>query len=217
MTGFTQPPATGRRERGPRYVREKPEVRRRLLIEAAIRCLGAGGLSAFTIDRICREARVSRGLINHYFGSKDALLVRVYETMTAHLAESRRDPPSGAAGSPVDQLKAQIEVSFDPSVFDRSQLKAWLALWGELPTNRQLQALHRKRYAAYRAALAAAIVAVAKARGRAVDAKGLALKLIALIDGLWLEWCLDPKVLSAEHAKAACYGLLEAELGPIER
>lgn len=217
MTALAQSPAGSSGKRKPRYAREKPEVRRRLLIEAAIRCLGAGGLSAFTIDRICREAKVSRGLINHYFGSKDALLVRVYETMTVHLAESAPDLPAGASGSPFDRLKAQIEASFDPAAFDRSQLKAWLALWGELPTNRALQALHRKRYGAYRSSLAEAIAAVAKAGGRAVDAEGLALKLIALIDGLWLEWCLDPKVLSADAAKAACYGLLEAELGPIER
>ena len=215
MTASAQPPAGSSRKRTPRYVREKPEVRRRLLIEAAIRCLGAGGLSAFTIDRICREAKVSRGLINHYFGSKDTLLVRVYETMTAHLAESAQGLPTGTSGSPLDRLKAQIETSFGPTAFDRSQLRAWLALWGELPSNRALQALHRKRYGTYHAGLAEAIAAVADSRGCAVDAEGLALKLIALIDGLWLEWCLDPEVLSAGEAKAACYGLLEAELGPI--
>lgn len=204
-------------KRAPRYAREKPEVRRRQLVEAAIRCLGAGGMTGFTIDRICREAKVSRGLVNHYFGSKDALLVQVYETMTEYLAEAARGRPAEAAAGPSAHLNALIGASFDPAAFDRSKLKAWLTLWGELSTNRQLQALHRKRYTAYRGGLVRAISAIADQRRRPVDAKGLALRLIALIDGLWLEWCLDPKVLSPEEAKAACYDLLESDLGPIDR
>ena len=47
---------------------------------------------AFTIDRICREAKVSRGLINHYFKSKDDLLVAAYEAMTDYLPEVLHHP-----------------------------------------------------------------------------------------------------------------------------
>jgi hypothetical protein len=28
--------------------------------------------------------------------------------------------------------------------------------------------------------------------------------VIALIDGFWLEWCLDPKSFTAAEAEAAC-------------
>lgn len=217
MAPASDPPGEARGRRAPRFVREKPAVRRRLLIEAAIRCLGEGGMSAFTIDRICREAKVSRGLINHYFKSKDDLLAAAYEAMTDYLAEAPRNRLGGDPASPADQLVALIEASFDPNIFERSKLKAWLSLWGEVTTNPALQALHRKRYHAYRGGLVSALSAIAKQRGRKLDAKRLALKLIALIDGLWLEWCFAPDLLSSEEAKAACYDLVEVELGPIER
>ena len=60
-----------------RFSRESPEIRRQLLIEAAERCLAEHGIQGFTIDRICREAKVSRGLISHYFAGKDDLLAAV--------------------------------------------------------------------------------------------------------------------------------------------
>lgn len=203
--------------REPAYARKSPADRRKQLIEAAIRCLGQGGISAFTIDKIRKEAGVSRGLINHYFGSKDDLLVCAYEAMTDYLADTSRLLSEDQTDFPLGSLSALIEVSFNRETFDRPSLKAWLTLWGELSTNRELQRLHRKRYDIYRTSLARAIEAIARERKRDVDAAGLARKLIAMIDGLWLEWCLDPDVLSASEAKAACYELVEAELGPVSR
>jgi hypothetical protein len=41
----------------------------------------------------------------------------------------------------------------------------------------------------------------------------LARNIIALIDGLWLEWCLDPQALNPADARAACLSLVEAQLG----
>jgi len=201
----------------PRYARKQPAVRRRQLIEAAIRCLAEGGMSAFTIDRICREAGVSRGLINHHFESKNALLVAAYEAMTEYLAEASRAGMAEAGADPVKRLNAMIAASFVQDAFVKSQLRAWLAVWGEISANRQLLALHRKRYDQYSEGLTSAISAIAKQRKRKVDAKGLARMLIALIDGLWLEWCLDSSALSSRSARAACYDLIEPHLGPIDR
>ena len=201
--------------KSPRYARKQPEERRRELIDAAIRCLGRGGLSAFTIDTIRREAGVSRGLINHHFDGKDDLLAAAYEAMTVYLAEAPRAALEAAGLTPVERLDALIAASFEAEAFDRSRLHAWLALWGEVSTNSRLQELHRRRYDRYRDSLAGAIAAIAKERGRAVDAAGLARTLIALIDGLWLEWCLDSSVLSPDDARAACYDIVEPQLGPI--
>jgi hypothetical protein len=45
----------------------------------------------------------------------------------------------------------------------------------------------------------------------------LAIMFISLVDGLWLERCIDPDVLSDNQAREACFQLLEAFLGPLER
>jgi TetR/AcrR family transcriptional regulator, transcriptional repressor of bet genes len=49
---------------------------------------------------------------------------------------------------------------------------------------------------------------IAVKRGKTVDTRRAALSMIALIDGFWLEWCLDPKGFTAEEAEAACLGFV---------
>ncbi len=199
----------------PRFKRFDAETRKRQLIEAAIACLADGGIAAFTIDRICRQAGISRGLISHHFAGKDALLVAAYEAMTAYLEELAATGLSQPGEDPAEALRRTIEINFATDVANSPTLKAWLALWGEVAGNPALKAVHRKRYDSYRSNLAGAIAAVAAGRGRKVDAEQLAAMFIALIDGLWLEWCLDPAQLSRDEAEAACYALLEPYLGPL--
>jgi TetR/AcrR family transcriptional regulator, transcriptional repressor of bet genes len=205
--------------RAPRYSRKSPAARRQMLVEAATRCLSRGGIAAFTVDQICKEAKVSRGLINHYFPSKDDLLVEIYKTslyreVNAYIAEAAKHGQENN-GAPELLLKAIVEANFAPAYFSRSNLLVWLALWGEIATNAKLKSAHRRLYDGYRKKLAEAIERVAASRARDIDALNLARSFIALIDGLWLEWCLDSRAVSAAAAREASYALLEAQLGPL--
>src|ERR1700754_2198883 len=93
-------PAIAQRKRDakkapPRFSREQADGRRSMLIEAATRCLSIGGIGAFTVDRICKEAGVSRGLINHHFEGRDGLLIEVYKSslharVNNQIAEAKR-------------------------------------------------------------------------------------------------------------------------------
>jgi AcrR family transcriptional regulator len=187
------------------YRRKTVRQRRQELIDAGIACLGEGGMSAFTIDRICRKAGVSRGLINHHFRTKDDLLLKIYESMTAHLVDKVED------GEPLDVLRQVIASNFDESAFDAGNLRAWLTVWGEVATNQGLQALHRERYAVYKSRIEGALRALAGAEDRTPDNDSLARQLIALIDGLWLEYCLHPGEFTLAMARNDCHHLLRAQ------
>jgi transcriptional repressor BetI len=196
-----------------RFSREQPEVRRRLLIEASIRALAKGGIQGFTIERICREAGVSKGLVGHYFDGKDALLAAVYRTslyepVMAQLA-------AAPAGNAAARLRFMIDQNFMASVFDKANLLVWLSLWGEAATNPALNREHRTLYRTLRQTLSDAMAAVAAERGVSTDTEALARNLIALIDGLWLEWSLDDTAVDPASARAACYDLVEGKLGPL--
>jgi len=200
----------------PRFAREQRDVRRQLLIEAAIRCLARGGIASFTVDRISQEARVSRGLINHHFDGIDDLLQSVYEAMTQSMGVAAR-ATLFVDGGPHERLNTVIDAMFTPPMFSKSSLRAWLALWGEVATNSRLRAAHRRSYDAYRQAMADAISGIAQERSKTVDAQALATTCIALMDGLWIEWCLDSTVVTRESAKASVYDILEARLGKLKR
>jgi TetR/AcrR family transcriptional repressor of bet genes len=200
----------------PRFARQTRDVRRQMLIEAAIRCLARGGIAAFTVDQISHEAGVSRGLINHYFKGIEDLLQAVYETMTQSMGTAAR-ATLFVDGGAREKLDTVLDAMFTPPMFSKTSLRAWLALWGEVATNSRLRAAHRRSYDTYREALTDAISAIARERSKRVDAQALATTCIALMDGLWIEWCLDSSVVTREGAKRAVYEVIEARLGKLKR
>jgi len=213
----TAKPAAPRR--APKYRRQTPGARREMLVEAALRCLARDGIQGFTIDRICAEAGVSRGLINHHFDGKDGLLIAVYRgSLYAGISDRIRvaSEAGGSEAGPADALMAIVEATFDPAFFARDRLRVWLALWDEISVNPALRAAHRDLYGAYRGQIAQAVQQVADLRGLTLDAVTLARSFLALVDGLWLEWCLDDTAIDAVQARAAALAMLEAQLGTLE-
>lgn len=200
----------------PKYTRYSSGQRSAMLIEAGLACLARDGILGFTIDRICVEAGVSRGLITHHFKSIDGLLAAVYETIYGKMLSVLED--SGAADEkPETRLIAIIDAMFSREFFNRESLNIWLALWGEMANNPALLKVHRRQYARYRADIEAALRVIATARGLKIDTALVATMLIALVDGLGLEWCIEPKLLSAKTAKEACFKMLEPILGTLRQ
>ena len=196
------------RDDHPRYRRYPSETRVAMLIEAGLACLARGGITAFTVDNICREAGASRGLIAHHFGSKAGLLAAVYSTMydryTAAVTPAAPAPPA---------LHELIEASFAPEVFNPDSLRIWLALWGEIANSAELRAVHRRRYRELLDMFERAIAAEAARNARICEPRTLATLLIALTDGLWLEHGIDRSMLSRERALAAVHELVGTHLG----
>jgi len=192
------------------YRRKTAQQRQQELIEAGIACLGEGGMSAFTIDQICRQAGVSRGLVNHHFRTKDDLLLRIYAAMTEHLVRAPLD------GEPLHVLRDVIDSNFDEAGFEPGNLRAWLAVWGEIATHRGLSEMHRQRYAIYKSRIENALAAIAAERNLELDTDSIARQLIALIDGLWLECCLHPGEFTLAMARNDCHHLLRSQGIPIQ-
>ncbi|WP_285539439.1 TetR family transcriptional regulator C-terminal domain-containing protein [Brucella sp. NBRC 12950] len=212
---------TESKRRGPRFSRELPAVRRRMLVEAATRCLSRGGITALTTDNIRKEAKVSIGLVAHHFSGKDEILsevyqVSLYDDVHRQILEAAKSR-ANASNNPEQRLCDLIQAQFSEKHFSKDNLHIWLSLWGEIDKNETLRTQHRQLWRSYREALELDITALAIERGLIVKSGQLAINFIALFDGLWLEWCLDPTAVSREDAVEGCYSLLEAQLGPLVR
>ncbi|AWD20246.1 TetR/AcrR family transcriptional regulator [Fuscovulum blasticum] len=191
-------------------VRLTPDARRAALEEAACACIARGGIRAFTVDKVMAEAGVSRGLILHHFGSMDGLLVAVYTRMYRDSIAALAVPRPG-----LSPLEALIEALLTPPQFDRAVQGIWLTLWGEVATNPVLTAAHRALYGEYRATVAAALRDEAARNGRTIDAEALAAAFICLMDGIGVQLCVEPQLMTAAMARAACRALLSPHLGPV--
>jgi AcrR family transcriptional regulator len=195
----------------PKYRRYTAEDRREMLIEAGLACLADGGITGFTIDRICAAAGgASRGLVTHHFGSKQGLLRACYTTAYDRMLGA------AAPGRAVEaDLTQMIEALLSDEYTNPETLKAWLALWGEVANDPDLRAEHRRYYDHYRDSVIAAIRKAARGRTLAVPEARIAVLFISVVDGLWLERCMDPDRLSRADVRRACHDLLEPFLGPL--
>ncbi|WP_373356330.1 TetR/AcrR family transcriptional regulator [Pseudoroseicyclus sp. CXY001] len=194
--------------KAPKYIRLSGEARRAQLVAAGLACMARGGIQEFTVDRICEEAGVSRGLVIHHFGSMNALLAAVYASM--YLGSTRLPGPPEPGKT---RLTALLEAFFSPENFNRDAFNIWLTLWGQISINEDLKTEHRMQYAAYLADVSGAISEAAEANGTTIEAEPLARVLICLIDGLGIQHCIEPASMPAEKALEACRQLLAPHLG----
>ena len=174
-----------------------------MLIQATTRSIAKFGYSGTTIERICAEAGVSRGLINHHFGSKERLVLHAYRQLCEEWVRYTQGSVDANA-DPAEVLRDAIEKNFDTAVVKTESLGVWLGFWSVIPKSSELQKLDRALYKADLLHFQTLFERVASKRRIKLDARLQAIGLLALIEGLWLQRTLDAKSLSMDEARAAC-------------
>ncbi len=187
-----------------------PEVRRLRLIEATIECLKRYGHEGLSVRRISAEAGVSIGLINHHFPTKNALVAEAYRHFNAQLNHVVLDALADAPQSPRERLRALFKAVFSPPNLDREVLTVWIVLWGLYHHSREIQKVHAEAYGGYVEMLRELLAALQKESGKfRMNLRLAAIGAQALLDGLWLEWCLDPENFSPQEAVQLCEAWVE--------
>ena len=211
------PPGPGEPRR-PRFQRQLPEQRRAALIAATIECLKRYGHEGLSIRTISAQAGVSVGLINHHFPNKDELVAAAFSHFNRELVDTL-ESAAGRADTPTARLRAFLEASFSPPNLDADVLTAWVVFWSMYRHSRPIQRVQRETYSDYvrlvRGLLADLLGKGAeggrgRAKGGGVNLRLAAIGLTALLDGLWLEWCLEPGKFRPREAVALCEGWVEA-------
>jgi len=197
-----------RKSEGEHHHREAPDVRRKSIIQATMRSIAKFGFAGTTIGNICAEAQVSRGLINHHFGTKEELLRQAYKGLCEEWEFQTRDLLLEANRDPEEKLRAMIRANFGPTLFRQDHLAIWIGFWSVIGKSPSLKKLNRELYKQDRNAYEKAFEDMARQRGLSVNARRAAIALSSLMDGLWLQWCLDPQGFSPQEAEAACLDLV---------
>jgi TetR/AcrR family transcriptional repressor of bet genes len=172
----------------PAYRRKTPmpkvgmePVRRKALVDAALRVIGDNGSLTVTMSEIARQAGVSPALAHHYFGSKEQLLI---ETMRSLLRQLRGDAVAAlkAARTPRERVSAIIRVSFHADQFTPATIAAWLAFYAEAQRSEET----RRFLVVYARRLRSNLLADLKALCPAPLAERIAEGTAAMIDGLYI-------------------------------
>jgi TetR/AcrR family transcriptional regulator, transcriptional repressor of bet genes len=210
-----------RAARRPRFQRQLPAQRRQALIAATIECLKRYGHDGLSVRTISAQAGVSVGLINHHFPNKDELIAAAYRHFNAQLIDGMQAAVAHAGDSPRARMRAFLEASFSPPNLDADVLTVWVVFWGMYRHSRLIQRVQDETYRDYvrlvRSLLAELLPKAGppraarptRAAGTArpappLDLRLAAIGLTALLDGLWLEWCLEPGTFRPGEGVALC-------------
>jgi AcrR family transcriptional regulator len=195
----------------PRFERHDADVRRKALIEATLESLKRHGHEGLSIRRISAEAGVSIGLINHHFPNKNALIAEAYRHFNSQLVDTIRTAVEAAPTPPRERLRALFKATFSPPNLDRDVLAVWIVLWGLYHHSSEIQAVHEEAYGGYITLLRDQLAGLQKEYGRLrLNLRLAAIGLQALLDGLWLEWCLDPDNFSPREAVTLCENWIDS-------
>ncbi|GAA1004513.1 hypothetical protein Aple_071710 [Acrocarpospora pleiomorpha] len=153
------------------------DVRRGEIARAALRLCVGEGLASVTIGRVAAEAAISKGLVQHYFPTKEALL-----QLAATL--QRRDIESAVAAAvqpDVPPRTALRQVLLALVGLGTEQILAGHAFLASTAANPQLHRLYREGSSAATAAIARLVT---EARSSAADAEAEARILLGVAGSL---------------------------------
>jgi len=189
----------------PRYERRAADDRRQALIEATIASLRRHGHEGLSVRRIAAEAGVSIGLINHHFPNKNALVAESYRRFSRQLSEGFGAAVMRAPTEPRARLHAFFEANFSRPNLDPKVLTAWIVFWGLFRQSPEMRKVRDEVGRGYGELLHTLLADFMRANHRPGFELRLAeIGLTALLDGLWLESCLDPKNFRPAEAVALC-------------
>jgi len=189
------------------------ETRRIQLIEATIDVVARTGFSDLTLAQVAETARLSTGIVNFYFKSKDTLLAATLEHMVVEYRRYWRANVAAAGPGPAEKLTALLEGDFGRLVANRKTVTVWYAFWGETRWRPDFMILCQGLNGEFQAVATDLFRQVVGETG-AHDPRLLAKGFSAMSDGLWLDMLINPKETDREMARrvmrAFLHGLFPA-------
>lgn len=186
-----------------------PSIRKPQLVQATMRVIDRVGLHSASIALISKEAGVSTGIINHYFGGKHGLLE---ETMREILRQLSLTVTERLASIPKDahqqRINAIIDGNFVGYQAENKVAKTWLAFWSYSvhdPKLHRLQKVNEKRLLSH-------LRIELKQLFEKEQAEIIAHAIAALIDGIWLRGTLNPQGIDANKARLIINDYLDKQL-----
>jgi TetR/AcrR family acrAB operon transcriptional repressor len=191
-----------------RRTKEEAQETRNRILDAAERVFQERGVSHTSLSEIASEAGVTRGAIYWHFENKvdlyDAMIQRVFDPLEQKLAELQ----ANAGENPIDVLRAIALYFIDRVANDPSYMRVLEITWhkceyvGEMATIRDNHLECGNRYLD----VLTEGFKLARKRGflpPGADPRHAAIGLMALVDGLVVNWTLDNKLFRLDKAGPA--------------
>src|ERR1700761_6294232 len=183
-----------------RTQQERRDQAEAALLNAAAELIVEEGMQTLTLARVGERARYSRGLVTHYFGTKQALLQRL-----AHATQAGFVPGMDGAPPGLDRLLRLVDGYIGSLGQLRMMNRAFLLLWAEAATAADLAQIFRERDQSFRAQLREDVTAaIADGTVRPdVAADDVAVAVLAELRGIGLQRLVDSAAVDTERLRGS--------------
>ena len=170
------------------------ENHRAQLIEGALRCMREKGYARTTARDIAAAAHSNLGSIGYHFGSKEKLLNEAIRLFAEWTAEVGRLAFAEPGATPVDRARASLLALTASFRAQRPLMVAFVEALAQAERSPELRRELASIYEDGRSAVAAMVGSSLEDPSVAdADLQAVASLVIAICDGLMLQWLIDPQ------------------------
>ncbi|WP_329374592.1 TetR/AcrR family transcriptional regulator [Streptomyces sp. NBC_01483] len=192
--------------------RQPTEVRRRLIVEAAVPLIAERGYASVGVRDVAAAAGVSVGTVTYHFGSVQEILS---EAMVLHIERyyAALSAAAAQAAGAAEALRLLVDALFTEDT-DR-HWRMWFDYWnaGDQDPDQAFARGQAERYEAWHAQIRElAERGVDEGEFSSDDLGGFTVRFAALADGLALQRLRQAPPLSTEDARRHLNRLIETEL-----
>ncbi|BCJ33670.1 hypothetical protein Athai_11730 [Actinocatenispora thailandica] len=189
------------------------DEKRAEILDAAIRVFARDGYHPTKIEDVARQARVAKGTIYLYFTSRDDILAAAFERFADEALHGVRAIVE-ADGPALDRLHALVRAMVTGATAEPELARIVFDFWAVRGPGTGTVDFARI-YAEYRR-LVAVLLDDAAAEGavRPDVPEQTPAVLVGLVEGVLLQWLVDPAGVAAEPAARTATDLLLAGLAP---
>ena len=183
---------------------ENRRFRRQSLLRAAIATVARYDIQGATVERICAEAGASRGLIAHYFESKEELLLAALEDWFQTAIKIKREIAEDKSLSAEQRIRQIAASNFTAPSYSWENAAAWQAFTNASRYNLAYADSIRSASRKVRRLLKPLFERAARKHKLKIKAGFAARSLYVLIDGLWNSLATGKDDLKVSSARKVC-------------
>ncbi len=180
--------------------------RRQQLIDANIASIARRGYAETTITHIAEGAGLSRGIVNFYFTTKEAMMLDtlrcLVEDYTAHWQAALKEKTESSAE---ERLQTLIDANFDKAVCSTKRLTVWSAFWGHSTSHKDYGKIIQTGDELHIACIAELWEKIVEEKGTRKRAQStFPQQLHSMIRGAWLMLLVSPNLYDAKTLLQVC-------------
>lgn len=176
--------------------------RKSQIVKATVACITKYGYHNFSMQDVAKAAGVSKGIIHYYFLNKDDLMMSVLSEVASNIEKILQDDMSPSY-SPERRLAVFMEIVFDVVIRTREYYQVNMDFWTQINQKEEVRKVIASHYDKFRSTVKNVIEeGIASGDFKQVDSGDYAAYIIAVIDGLSLQYLFDSESFDYEKVSS---------------